>query len=104
LEDRARVDEFLEWQHFNVRMVCSLFFRQVWLLPAKGLAPAPKPEAVKKLIKDVEGNLGLLERVWLEKEFLVGDKLTVADIFGASEINQMSRSRLKVAEEYDLIS
>ncbi|EDW47133.1 glutathione S-transferase theta-1 isoform X2 [Drosophila sechellia] len=99
LEDRARVDEFLEWQHFNVRLVCSLFFRQVWLLPAKGLAPAPKPEAVKKLIKDVESNLGLLERLWLEKDFLVGDKLTVADIFGASEINQMKLCQYNVNEK-----
>ncbi|KAI8036284.1 hypothetical protein M5D96_010877 [Drosophila gunungcola] len=90
LEDRARVDEFLEWQHFNVRLTCATFFSKVWLLPAKGLAPAPKPEVVKKLIKDVEGNLGLLERLWLEKDFLVGDKLTVADIFGASEITQMT--------------
>lgn len=88
------MDEFLEWQHFNVRYVCAMFFRQVWLLPAKGLAPAPKPEAVQKLIKDVEAHLGLVERLWLEKDFLIGDKLTVADIFGASEINQMSRTLL----------
>ncbi|KAH8324732.1 hypothetical protein KR074_012074 [Drosophila pseudoananassae] len=92
VEGRARVDEFLEWQHLNVRLVCALFFRSVWLLPAKGLAPPPKPETVQKLIKDVEANLGLVERIWLEKDFLIGDKLTVADIFGASEINQMSKN------------
>lgn len=91
VEGRARVDEFLEWQHLNVRLVCTLFFRSAWLLPAKGLAPPPKPEAVQKLIKDVEANLGLVERIWLEKDFLIGDKLTVADIFGVSEINQISR-------------
>lgn len=91
VEGRARVDEFLEWQHLNVRLVCSLLFRSAWLLPAKGLAPPPKPEVVQKLIKDVEANLGLVERIWLEKDFLIGDKLTVADIFGASEINQMSK-------------
>ncbi|KAH8400748.1 hypothetical protein KR009_000740 [Drosophila setifemur] len=99
VEGRARVDEFLEWQHFNVRMVCSLFFRSVWLLPAKGLAPPPKPEAVQKLIKDVEANLGLVERIWLEKDYLIGDKLTVADIFGASEINQMKLCQYNVSEK-----
>ncbi|KAH8233190.1 glutathione S-transferase theta-1 [Drosophila bipectinata] len=99
VEGRARVDEFLEWQHLNVRLVCALFFRSVWLLPAKGLAPPPKPETVQKLIKDVEANLGLVERIWLEKDFLIGDKLTVADIFGASEINQMKLCQYNVSEK-----
>jgi len=90
LEDRARVDEFLEWQHLNIRLACSLYFRDAWLFPMNGIAPKPKPEQIQALIEGVENNLGLLERLWLENDFLVGKNLTMADILGSSEINQLS--------------
>lgn len=58
--------------------------------PQNGVAPKPTPERIQRLIKGVEDNLKLLETLWLEKDFLVGQNLTVADLFGASEINQLS--------------
>ncbi|KAH8336975.1 glutathione S-transferase theta-1 [Drosophila kikkawai] len=89
IEARARVDEFLEWQHLNIRLACSMFFRDAWLFPINGLAPKPKPEQIKQLVEGVENNLGLLELLFLENDFLAGPNLTVADILGASEINQL---------------
>jgi len=55
-----------------------------------GIAPKPKTEQLQSLIDGVETNLGLLELLWLDKDFLVGQKLTMADILGSSEINQLS--------------
>ncbi|XP_033154970.1 glutathione S-transferase theta-1 [Drosophila mauritiana] len=99
LEDRARVDEFLEWQHLNIRLACSLYFRDAWLFPMNGIAPKPKPEQIQALIEGVENNLGLLERLWLENDFLVGKNLTMADILGSSEINQLRLCQYRVDEK-----
>jgi len=55
-----------------------------------GIAPKPKTEQLQSLIDGVETNLGLLELLWMEKDFLVGQNLTMADILGSSEINQLS--------------
>ncbi|EDW35564.1 GL17152 [Drosophila persimilis] len=99
LEGRARVDEFLEWQHLSIRLACGLFFRNAWLYPVNGIAPMPKIEQIQKMTKEVEANLGLLERLWLEKDFLIGDQLTVADLFGASEINQIKLCQYNVSEK-----
>ncbi|EDV98112.1 glutathione S-transferase theta-1 [Drosophila grimshawi] len=98
LESRARVDEFLEWQHLNVRVACGTFFMKAWLLPINGLAPNPKPDAVEKLTKDVERSLGLLEHMWMDKDFLVGQNLTVADLFAVSEIEQLRLCKFNVNE------
>ncbi|XP_002138766.2 glutathione S-transferase theta-1-like isoform X2 [Drosophila pseudoobscura] len=99
VEERARVDEYLEWQHLNIRLACSVFFREAWLFPINGLAPVPKPEQIQQLIKDVEINLGLLEVLWLEKDYLIGDHLTLADLFGATEINQIKLCQYNVNEK-----
>jgi len=61
-----------------------------------GIAPKPKTEQLQSLIDGVETNLGLLELLWLEKDFLVGQKLTMADILGSSEINQLSTLKWNV--------
>ncbi|KAH8401601.1 hypothetical protein KR009_006751 [Drosophila setifemur] len=98
-EARARVDEYLEWQHFNIRLACSLFFRDAWLFPINGLAPKPSAEKIKKLIKNVESNLTLLEQLWLKDGFMVGQNLTFADLVGASEVNQLKICQYSVDGE-----
>ncbi|SPP74027.1 blast:Alpha-tocopherol transfer protein-like [Drosophila guanche] len=94
-------DEYKNINRFQkgIRVPCGLFFRSVWLYPVNGVAPMPKTEQIQKLVKDVETNLGLVERLWLEKDFLIGDQLTVADIFGASEINQMKLCQYNVSQK-----
>ncbi|KAH8418674.1 hypothetical protein KR222_009622 [Zaprionus bogoriensis] len=99
LEARARVDEFLEWQHLTVRLACGKYFMDAWLLPINGLAAKPKPEKIDQLVKHVENNLGLLERLWLDKDFLIGQSLTIADLFGSSEIEQLKLCQYSVSEK-----
>lgn len=92
LQNRARVDEFLEWQHLTLRAGCGFYFMRCWLLPMNGLAHMPSQEGIDKLIKDMEQNLKLVEKIWLkDSDFLIGKKLTVADLMGASEIEQTSK-------------
>ncbi|EDW60482.1 glutathione S-transferase theta-3 [Drosophila virilis] len=98
LQARARVDECMEWQHINVRVPCGTYFIKGWLLPVNGLAAKPKPEVAEKLLKDVESSLGALEHLWMKEEFLVGNKLTVADLLGASEIEQLKLCQYNVNE------
>ena len=92
LLNRARIDEFLSWHHLTLRAGCGYYFRRAWLMPLNGLADKPTPEHDAKLISKMEEQLELLEKIWLkDTNFLAGQKLTAADLFGASEIEQTSK-------------
>lgn len=92
LQSRARVDEFLEWHHLTLRAGCAIYFLRCWLMPINGLAHMPSQDSINKLIKEMENSLKLVEKIWLkDSEFVSGNKLTIADLMGASEIEQTSK-------------
>lgn len=92
LISRVRIDEFLSWHHLTLRAGCGYYFRRAWLMPLNGLAEKPTPEHNAKLISKMEDQFKLLEEIWLkDTSFLAGQKLTIADLFGASEIEQTSK-------------
>jgi glutathione S-transferase len=109
-KQQARVDEYLEWQHLNTRANCALYFRAKvqlklnqyewvifiniscvfqFLLPMISGNP-PDEKMVAKRMRDMLVTLDKLETVWLKdnKPFLTGDKISIADILGACEIEQ----------------
>ena len=97
LLNRARIDEFLSWHHLTLRAGCGYYFRRAWLMPLNGLADKPTPEHDAKLISNMEDQLKLLEKIWLkDTNYLAGKKLTAADLFGASEIEQTSKFLIKI--------
>lgn len=101
--DQSRVDEFLEWQHINLRMPCALYFRTIWLNPLM-TGEKPSPTKVKALLDHMENGLDVVEHVWLENsQFLTGDRLTVADIFAACEIEQTRMADYDVRIKYPKI-
>ncbi|XP_037951322.1 glutathione S-transferase theta-1 [Teleopsis dalmanni] len=105
LKARAKVDEFLEWQHLSVRLGCAMYFMRLWLLPMNGLAKMPSEEQILKLQKEMENSLDIIENIWLDKsEFLTAKKLTIADIFGASEIEQTRLTKYDVSRKYPKIA
>ncbi|KAM7345502.1 glutathione S transferase T1 [Cochliomyia hominivorax] len=105
LQYRARVDEFLEWQHLTVRAGCATYFLRCWLLPINGLAHMPSQEVIDKLIKEMEQHLKLVEKIWLKDgDFLTGKKLTVADLVGACEIEQTKLCKYDVAPKFPKVS
>lgn len=85
---QAKVDEYLEWQHFNTRAQGSLFFLNKFMFPAMSGRPA-NPEVVAKHQKKLDAALDAFEDVWLKKtKYLAGNEITIADLLGACEIEQ----------------
>ncbi|XP_062142016.1 glutathione S-transferase theta-3-like [Drosophila sulfurigaster albostrigata] len=99
IQDRARMDEYLEWQHINLRLPCNLYFRDGWLFPINGITPKPKPEELESYITNVNNSLELLEHFWLDQNFLIGSHLTVADLFSSSDIEQLKLCQYTVDEQ-----
>ncbi|XP_049830734.1 glutathione S-transferase theta-1-like [Schistocerca gregaria] len=86
---QARVDEYLEWQHTNTRRSCSLYFTSKFLFPAmKG--KQPNPETVARREQIMAATLNEVENIWLNnKPYLAGDEISIADLLGACEIEQI---------------
>lgn len=90
-QKRARIDEYLEWQHLNTRLGCTNTFRIQVIQPLLTGKP-PNPAELKAATTYRERVLQDIEEIWLEKNnYIVGDKLTIADIFAACEIEQSSK-------------
>uniref|UniRef100_A0A1A9VVR5 Glutathione S-transferase theta class 1 n=1 Tax=Glossina austeni TaxID=7395 RepID=A0A1A9VVR5_GLOAU len=105
IRERAKVDEFLEWHHLGVRYGCSGYFMHLWLLPFRGLADKPTKEKALELKIEMERQLKIVEGLWLKDDnFLTGNKLTVADLFGACEIEQTKLCRYDVKEKFPNIT
>ncbi|XP_037932476.1 glutathione S-transferase theta-1 [Teleopsis dalmanni] len=101
--EQSRVDEFLEWQHITLRVTCALYFRTIWLQPLLS-GVKPSPQKIETLRGHMEQNLDIIENVWLEKtDFLTSNKLTVADIFAACEIEQTRMADYDVRIKYPKI-
>ncbi|CAL7950300.1 unnamed protein product [Xylocopa violacea] len=88
-KSQLRVDEYLEWQHLNTRANCALYFRVKYLTPFLTGQPATKEKIIeyeKHMIKSLDD----LENVWLKgRNFLVGSDISIADILGACEVEQV---------------
>lgn len=90
MKKRAAIDEYLEWQHHNTRLTCALYFQMKWLKPLI-TGKQPDPKELEKTKKHMENTLDMIENIWLDRtKFLAGNEITVADIFGACEIEQPS--------------
>lgn len=76
----------------SIRYGCAFYFARLWLYPARGLAEKPSAEEAAKYRNEMENNLKLMEKIWLQdSKFVSGNSLTVADLFGACEIEQTSK-------------
>ncbi|XP_013105437.1 glutathione S-transferase theta-1 isoform X2 [Stomoxys calcitrans] len=105
ITNRAKVDEFLEWQHVGLRYGCSTYFVHLWLYPISGLAEVPSVKKLTKLQEDMENSLKLVDKIWLKNsDFVSGSKLSVADLFGACEIEQIKLAKYDVSEKFPNIS
>ncbi|XP_061389073.1 glutathione S-transferase theta-3-like [Musca vetustissima] len=103
LHERARVDEFLSWQHTGIRTSCSLYFRFQWVQEKAFGSPASEAK-VAKYRKLMEKDLELMENLWLkDTEYLAGNKLTAADVFGACEIEQIRCCGYEIKNKYPKI-
>uniref|UniRef100_A0A182VV44 glutathione transferase n=1 Tax=Anopheles minimus TaxID=112268 RepID=A0A182VV44_9DIPT len=86
---QARIDEYLSWQHLNIRADVSLYFFHVWLNPLLG--KEVDADKTDRLLQRLEKGLNYFERALLRngnQPFLTGDSISIADLSAACEIEQ----------------
>ncbi|KAM8961983.1 glutathione S-transferase theta-1-like [Pelodytes ibericus] len=99
LQKRARVDEYLAWQHTNTRPHGSKVF---WAKRISKLLTGQEASSEKldPILADFNTTMANLEKVFLQdKPFLVGDEISVADLVAIVEIMQAVAAGLDVFEE-----
>ncbi|KAI9543834.1 hypothetical protein NQZ68_008882 [Dissostichus eleginoides] len=98
LQQRARVNEYLSWQHMNLRAHGSKVFLLKALFPVIMGSEVPK-EKMDAAVQDLNQSLQMLEDKFLQnKPFIVGDKISVADLVAIVEIIQPVATGLDVFE------
>uniref|UniRef100_UPI0037E7E379 glutathione S-transferase theta-1a n=1 Tax=Semicossyphus pulcher TaxID=241346 RepID=UPI0037E7E379 len=96
LQQRARVNEYLSWQHTNLRAHGSKVFLLKLMFPVIMDAEVPK-DKMDAAIEDLNKSLMLLEEHFLQnKPFIVGDKISLADVVAVAEIMQPVGSGIDV--------
>ncbi|CAH1104391.1 unnamed protein product [Psylliodes chrysocephalus] len=100
---QAKVDEFLEWNHLNIRLNCSSYFLVKWLMPLKN-GKQPSEEECKNLTRRMEKSLEDFERIFLSNErFLFGNSVSYADVHAACEIEQTRMAGYDVRDHFPKI-
>uniref|UniRef100_A0A182Q6X2 glutathione transferase n=1 Tax=Anopheles farauti TaxID=69004 RepID=A0A182Q6X2_9DIPT len=86
---RARVDEYLEWQHHNTRAVCATYFQYTWLRP-RMFGSKVDPKRADQYRAQMETCLDFIENEFLGggAPFIVGKEISVADLLAVCEIEQ----------------
>ncbi|XP_008771081.2 glutathione S-transferase theta-1 isoform X1 [Rattus norvegicus] len=86
LQARARVDEYLAWQHTTLRRSC---LRTLWhkvMFPVF-LGEQIRPEMLAATLADLDVNVQVLEDQFLQdKDFLVGPHISLADVVAITEL------------------
>uniref|UniRef100_A0A8B9RJC7 glutathione transferase n=1 Tax=Astyanax mexicanus TaxID=7994 RepID=A0A8B9RJC7_ASTMX len=92
MQKRARVDEYLSWQHTNIRPHGSKVFWFRGVLPVVTGAPVPK-EKMDSAMEDLNTSLKLFEEKFLQdKPFIIGDQISLADLVAIVEVMQVNHS------------
>jgi len=85
---QARVDEYMEWQHLNIRTHGSLFIMEKYMVPRKTKKPVNEAKAAIHL-KGFKTCLEQMENIWLkDRPFIAGEKISIADLLAAAEIDE----------------
>ncbi|XP_034027137.1 glutathione S-transferase theta-3-like [Thalassophryne amazonica] len=88
LQQRARVNEYLSWQHLNTRALGSKVFLLKAVFPIVMGSDTPK-DKLDVAIADLNQALNLLEKKFLQnKSFIAGDKISLADLVAIVEVMQ----------------
>ncbi|XP_063042092.1 glutathione S-transferase theta-3-like [Engraulis encrasicolus] len=88
LQKRARINEYLAWQHMGIRMHGSKIIYINLLVPK--IVGREAPEAKKKAaIDDLNGSLKMIEEKFLQdRPFIAGDQISLADLVAIVEVYQ----------------
>lgn len=88
LHQRAKVDEYFEWQHTATRLGCTGYVRSKYLNPTIKFK-APNEKKIADAHKKMTTALDQLEKIWLDdasKSFLATNEISFADVLAICEI------------------
>ncbi|KAL8576061.1 hypothetical protein ACOMHN_001411 [Nucella lapillus] len=89
VQKRARVNEYLHWQHLNTRAQCAMLFQHLLIIPRMKGAAVDQAQVTKQR-KAVQRVVKHLESYFLkDTPFISSNTITVADLFGACEMMQI---------------
>ncbi|KAG7249588.1 hypothetical protein CRUP_014780 [Coryphaenoides rupestris] len=101
---RARVHEFLSWQHTALRLHGSKIFWLRVLIP-KVLGEEVPQDKMEAALEDLNSSLKLVEEKFLQdRPFIAGDHISLADLVAVVEIMQPIGSGLDVFESRPRLS
>ncbi|XP_041936136.1 glutathione S-transferase theta-1b isoform X1 [Alosa sapidissima] len=104
IQKRARVNEYLSWQHTAVRMHGTRVFWLRLMIPKMLGEEVPKDKMAAAL-EDLDGSLQLIEEKFLQdRPFIAGDDISLADLVAIVEIMQPVGSGLDVFEKRPKLS
>ncbi|XP_067910808.1 glutathione S-transferase theta-2 [Heterodontus francisci] len=85
---RAKVDEYMAWQHINARYHAAKVFQLEILIPRMTGQPVDEIRLTKALT-ELNGTLDRLESMFLKDQpFLCGEEITLADLLAICELMQ----------------
>ncbi|XP_068013243.1 glutathione S-transferase theta-1-like isoform X1 [Melanerpes formicivorus] len=88
LQKRARVDEYLAWQHTAVRAKAGIILVQKMLTPIITGKPVPA-EKMQSLIEELNVVLSQFEEKFLQdKPFIAGTEVSLADLLALEDLVQ----------------
>ncbi|XP_069025470.1 glutathione S-transferase theta-1a [Embiotoca jacksoni] len=98
LQQRARVNEYLSWQHMNLRDHGSKVFLLKALFPVM-MGSEPPKEKLDAAVEDLKKTVDLLEETFIQnKPFIAGNKISLADLVAIVEIMQPVATGVDVFE------
>ncbi|XP_035952333.1 glutathione S-transferase theta-3-like isoform X3 [Halichoerus grypus] len=105
LQARARVDEYLAWQHTALRSSCTRAMWQKQMMFPVFLGEQVPPETLASTLAELDRCLQLLEDKFLkDQDFVAGPHISVADLVAITELMhpvsagcQVFKSRPKLA-------
>ncbi|KAM6339721.1 glutathione S-transferase theta-1-like isoform 1-T1 [Alca torda] len=99
LQKRARVDEYLSWQHINIRGKGSKLFLTKVLLPLLTGQPL-SPEKLEGVTEELNVVLKQFEEKFLQdKPFIAGSEISLADLVALVELMQPVGAGYNLFEE-----
>ncbi|KAM3940621.1 glutathione S-transferase theta-1-like [Leptodactylus fuscus] len=104
IQKRARVDEYLAWQHTNTRPLGSKLFWVKAMTPYI-LGHEAAPEILNPPLLEFSETLTALQEKFLQdKPFLAGDEISIADVVALVEIMQPIAAGVDVFEDKPKLS